>query len=64
MAKRNLILFADLILDFVVIFGFIYLLSQGYFEDLDGQALNRLFLWAGAVGLILASITIYLLIKK
>jgi hypothetical protein len=64
MKRGNLVLFADFALDFLAIAGFIYLWSQGYFTDLSSEDLNSLFLKVGVAGLIMASATIYLLLKK
>jgi hypothetical protein len=64
MEKGNIILITDLVVDFLAIAGFLYLFSKGYFTDLEGASLDRLFMQVGVVGLILAGITIYLLLKK
>jgi len=50
--------------DFLAIIGVIYLYSKGYFSNLSGESLNKVFLKMGFIGLILASITIYRLLKK
>jgi hypothetical protein len=64
MVRGSLILIADLALDFLAVLGFFYLFSQGYFSDLEGGDLNSVFLQLGVVGLALAGITVYLLLKK
>jgi hypothetical protein len=64
MKKGNLILIADLALDFLAIAGVLYLFSQGYFSNLSAKDLNTIFLRVGIVGLVLAGITVYLLLKK
>ena len=64
MERGSLILFADLLVDFLAIAGIIYLFSQGYFTNLESGELNRIFLQLGIVGLVLAGITVYLLLKK
>lgn len=64
MKQRNLILLVDLAVDFLAIAGFLYLFSRGHFTNLEGAALNKMFLQVGVIGLILTSITIYLLLKK
>ncbi len=64
MKSSNMILIADLIVDFLAVAGFLYLFSQGYFTGLDGEGLNRFFLITGGVGLMLTGVTVYLLLKK
>ncbi len=64
MERGSLILVADLALDFLAIVGIIYLFSQGYFTNLESSDLNHIFLKFGIVGLVLAAVTIYLLLKK
>lgn len=64
MDRDSLILLADLVVDFLVIIGVIYLFSQGYLTNLSGDALNKVFLKLGVIGFILASITIYRLLKR
>lgn len=64
MERDSLILLGDLVVDFLAIIGVIYLYSKGYFSNLSGESLNKVFLKMGFIGLILASITIYRLLKK
>ena len=62
--RRDLILLADLVVDFLAVAGFLYLFSQGYFTNLTGASLNKMFLEVGVVGLLLMGVTVYLLLKK
>jgi hypothetical protein len=64
MERGNLILLVDLIVDFLVIVGALYLFSIGYFSNLGKDDLNTMFLKIGLVGLALMSVTLYLLLKK
>ncbi len=64
MERGSIILLVDLALDFLAVFGFLYLLSHGYFTNLEKGSLDAIFLKTGVVGLTLALITVYLLLKK
>jgi hypothetical protein len=64
MDRGNFVLWADLAVDFLAIAGFIYLWSQGFFTNLSSHDLDKLFLRIGLIGLAMASVTIYLLLKK
>ncbi|RMF91317.1 MAG: hypothetical protein D6733_01495 [Methanobacteriota archaeon] len=64
MTGRDIVLLADLAVDLLAVAGFLYLLRQGYFTNIGGESLNRIFLEVGVVGLVLMGITVYLLLRK
>ncbi len=62
--RGNAILLVDLVVDVLAIVVVLYLFATGYFSDLSRSQLNSIFLKIGLVGLALAAITIYLLVKR
>lgn len=64
MARGNIILYADLAVDFLAIVVLVYLFSQGYFENVDSRSLNKVFMGLGALGLSLVAFTIYMANKR